>query len=111
MIRDERQTFRGTTRISVQARTLISDNGGTTVLLSQAASGRTKQVFHPRRLSAGDRLSLWSVAALFPFDAFTLFLFIAQPKGKGKGSGGIFADFREKNLAPPLGGSSHLRSK
>ena len=43
--RDERQTFRGTTRIRTNCTRSIPDNGGEAVPLSGAAPGRTKRTF------------------------------------------------------------------
>ena len=64
---DERQTFRGTTRIRAgfaQARTHYSGNGGEPVPLSGAAPGRTKGG-PASGLSAGGPLSLREAYPLF----------------------------------------------
>ena len=62
---DERQTFRGTTRIRAESAHLKRpDNGGQTRLVSKTAPGRTKRC-RAGRLTAGDRPSLWAADSLF----------------------------------------------
>ena len=62
---DERQAFRGTTRIrTYHVRTRAPDNGGAAVPLSGAAPGRTKR-HDPGRLAAGDPPSLGDANSLF----------------------------------------------
>ena len=61
---DERQTFRGTTRIRAEARAQTSGNGGEPVPLSGAAPGRTKGGL-ASGLSAGGPLSLREAYPLF----------------------------------------------
>lgn len=61
---DERQPFRGTTRIRVRHALELPDNGGTAVPLSGAAPGRTKR-HASGRLSAGDHPSLRNENTLF----------------------------------------------
>ena len=61
---DERQSFRGTTRICANAHTLSPITAGRAVLLSQAAPGRTKGHL-PGRLAAGGPPSLGEANSLF----------------------------------------------